>query len=371
MRIKTTKDHLVEALQRVKGATSIKMPILSHVLIEAKPEGAFVTATDTELVIRTQLKCTVEEPGSAAIPVDLLGIVKPLGGIELILKTDGARAIVTCEASRRSIYVMPAEDFPETSLKWATETEGISCDRGFSEAMHRVAYCVVGEGDPFSVPGVYLHGSDAGTNIVASDGHRLSRVVMPGVMGESWFLGDDGIVVPRRGVMQLMSLVNEAGKATLTRTKKALGVVTDLAALEIRLLPQEFPDYSKIIPEDRPYHVDFDRQELLARLKGLLPVVKGSDKFRALKMSFQGDTCQLSTGGDDRAAVDEMVLAPSDGAQDGFHVNLNIRYVMDAVASLTGDIVRMEWVDDLHGIIFCPVPGGVDRELHLIMPMVV
>ena len=66
------------------------------------------------------------------------------------------------------------------------------------------------------------------------------------------------------------------------------------------------------------------------------------------------------------------------GAHEGDNqkLSINIKYVLEAVSSITSDSVRMEWIDDVHGIIFCPALGaggvvGAAGELHLVMPMVV
>ena len=84
----------------------------------------------------------------------------------------------------------------------------------------------------------------------------------------------------------------------------------------------------------------------------------------------------MSLNGEDRAAQDDMLIRVEGEDPSQSVLSINIKYVLEAVSSITSDSVRMEWIDDVHGIIFCPALGaggvvGAAGELHLVMPMVV
>ncbi len=66
MKLRISRDELLTALQRVQGVVEKRntMPILANILLEAKPEGLDISATDLEIGMRGLYKATVEEPGS-------------------------------------------------------------------------------------------------------------------------------------------------------------------------------------------------------------------------------------------------------------------------------------------------------------------
>ena len=70
MKIKTTKDDLLKGIQVVQNAVSSKntLPILSHILLEAKKTGIYLTATDVEIGISIKVPGEVIEEGAITIP---------------------------------------------------------------------------------------------------------------------------------------------------------------------------------------------------------------------------------------------------------------------------------------------------------------
>ncbi len=81
MEFSADTKSLVEALDQVQEAVDKKstIPILSHVLVEACPNGLRLAATDLEVGIQTFCPAQVKAAGSAAVPVRrLLEIVKSL-----------------------------------------------------------------------------------------------------------------------------------------------------------------------------------------------------------------------------------------------------------------------------------------------------
>ena len=66
MRVTIARDELLTALQRVQGVVEKRntMPSLANVLLEAKPEGLDIMATDLELGMRGLYTAKVSEPGA-------------------------------------------------------------------------------------------------------------------------------------------------------------------------------------------------------------------------------------------------------------------------------------------------------------------
>ena len=71
MKAHIDKVSLVQVLQKIQSTTEKKthMPILSNVLMNAIQDQQMMefTATDLELSIWTQLKASIEEPGSVTV----------------------------------------------------------------------------------------------------------------------------------------------------------------------------------------------------------------------------------------------------------------------------------------------------------------
>jgi hypothetical protein len=120
MELKITAADLTRALARSLGIVERKstMPILSHVLLEARKGNALhVSATDLDLSVSSEHTTNVEvvKEGSVAVPAKTLTeIVRSLPQTEKVsLKKAGNNYLeLRCGPSEFRIVGLPAEDFP-------------------------------------------------------------------------------------------------------------------------------------------------------------------------------------------------------------------------------------------------------------------
>ncbi len=77
MKIQIAREDLLTALQRVQGVVEKRntMPILANILLEAKPEGLDIVATDLEIGMGGLYKATVHEPGSVTFSARTLSLL--------------------------------------------------------------------------------------------------------------------------------------------------------------------------------------------------------------------------------------------------------------------------------------------------------
>ena len=74
MKFSTSKKELQQALQKLSKATPTRstLPILSCVLITATNKRTTLRSTDLELTIDLEISVSIEEEGSAAVPLKQL-----------------------------------------------------------------------------------------------------------------------------------------------------------------------------------------------------------------------------------------------------------------------------------------------------------
>ena len=81
-----------------------------------------------------------------------------------------------------------------------------------AELIDRTRFAISTEETRYYLNGIYLHAAQAGgvkvLRAVATDGHRLARVEMPLPSGAE---GVPGVILPRKTVMELRKLLDEAG----------------------------------------------------------------------------------------------------------------------------------------------------------------
>ena len=219
MKAHIDKVSLVQVLQKIQSTTEKKthMPILSNVLMNAIQDQQMMefTATDLELSIWTQLKASIEEPGSVTVSArKLLEIVRelPQEVVEFEARL-GNRLMVRAGRSRFELATIPADDFPFVHFFEAVPR--IPFDRKFlREAFAKTLYCIPSDEDPFSVAGLFWHRLESGAfRFVASDGHRLVYSEVPGTAFQGLDL-ERGVIMPRKGVQEILKLLEKDGDAS-------------------------------------------------------------------------------------------------------------------------------------------------------------
>ncbi len=117
MEFTVSKADLVRELSLSQGVVEKKttIPILSNVLLEARDNRLFLTATDLELGLRTSCPARVKKEGSGTIPArKLLDYVRLLPDADITVKfLENHWANFTCGRSRTRIAGMSRESFPE------------------------------------------------------------------------------------------------------------------------------------------------------------------------------------------------------------------------------------------------------------------
>src|SRR3989338_11317699 len=118
MKIKTTKDDLLKGIQVVQNAVSSKstLPILSHILIEAKKQEIKLTATDLEIGVSMRIDGEASEEGAITVPARKFSeIIKELPSqnpITISLKKGQSITIESGKSYFRLVGLLK-EDFPQ------------------------------------------------------------------------------------------------------------------------------------------------------------------------------------------------------------------------------------------------------------------
>ena len=71
MKFKISRDNLLEGIQTIHGAVTTKatLPILSHVLIDAKQNTLKLTTTDLDIGLTCVIDAQITESGAITVPV--------------------------------------------------------------------------------------------------------------------------------------------------------------------------------------------------------------------------------------------------------------------------------------------------------------
>src|SRR5512138_3561715 len=183
MELKIGVPELAKALGRSQGIVEKKstMPILSHVLLEAKKAGQLaVSATDLDLSVSSEHDCEVLKEGSLAVSArHLYEIVRALPETTVTLKRGQNNYLeVRSGSAEFRIVGLPAEDFP--ALPRFDKVPFDDVDPALLlDMVERTFFAVSTDETRYNLNGVYFEPSAEALRLVATDGHRLSLAERP------------------------------------------------------------------------------------------------------------------------------------------------------------------------------------------------
>ena len=188
MKLRVNRNELWRGVDTVLEAVSSKpsLPVLANILLEADEKTLFLSATDLDLSIRTQVPAIVEEEGRTTVSARKLAeITREWPEAELSIEVQDERLKLSGrlgDAERSegaySLSGIEAEEFPNMP----TALDGVSLNLGEDEAethvlvgmINKTAFAVSGDDTRPVFNGVLWRIDAQGMEMVATDGSRLA-----------------------------------------------------------------------------------------------------------------------------------------------------------------------------------------------------
>lgn len=353
MKLRITRDELLTALQRVQGVVEKRntMPQLSNILLEAKPEGVDVTATDLEIGMRGLYKATVQEPGSVTLSArKVFEILKelPAGEVELTVGENNW-ATIRSGKSQFKIVGLPGSDYPALP---SIEREGLTplTGAGLLELIRKTLFAVGDNDARYILNGllVTLIAGDKKTTLrlVGTDGHRLALAEQDMALADGKDAAKEApkeikAIIPKKAAFEMRRLLEEGdGEPLIGFTKNLMIFRKSGLLLTSRLMEGNYPNYQQVIPKekDQDKKVSVDRVELEGALRRV--AVLSRDKTNAVKLTLASGKMTLFSSNPDFGEATEELAAQYKG--ETLTTGFNARYLLDVLGVMDGEAVSLQ-----------------------------
>jgi DNA polymerase-3 subunit beta len=320
MELKIGVPELTRALARAQGIVEKKstMPILSHVLLEARTGGELaVSATDLDVSVSGVHTAEVTKEGGLAVSArHLFDIVKSLSSEKTVSlkRTPNNHLEVKAGQAEFRLVGLPAEDFP--ALPRFEKIPFITVDPDtILDLVEKTAFAASSDETRYNLNGVYFEPVAGSMRLVATDGHRLA---MADAAIEGDFKLKKGVILPRKGINELRKLLSEALEGAEEKPKGELGFADNSAVfrrkgvlLVMRLIEGSFPDYRQVIPKAGEKVASVGRERLLQTLRRVS--LLSSEKSNAVKLELGKGNLRIAAQNPDLGEAREDLPVEYDG----------------------------------------------------------
>ena len=366
MKIVISKKVLLDVLtdaERCVSKTEL-LPITGSILVETVKDGITVTSTDTEKGIKVKCECKVEEEGKVCIPFrKLMGVVKELSATQdITISINKERASIKCGASKFSMSILPAEDFPKIEFGC---TDGV-CIKIKGSDLKRIGQLIglTASNDMGSstMQGICVIVQGGKLFAYSTDRKRLSELTCK-VVGDEF---KNKIIVPVEAFTSIGGAIEkEEDDVNMVTNYNSVFFKTKNKTISSRLMAGEYPEIGKKIPKNS-HKISFKQQELSSAVKQIMPFV--SENVFGITITIKKDKAVVSIKGEGGEDAEVSVEAKQTGG-DEFHFSMNFDYISQFLRVCKGDNVVFEVSDEKGGIV-CKCEGEEGYQ-SVLMPMVI
>ena len=287
----TALSSRLNALSRVINSKN-SLPILADFLFDIHDNVLYLTASDSENVMKTQLDLTeCDASGRFAIGNhDLLEAVKGFSEqpitFDVDLQTNLAK--ISYQNGLFSLPVENADEFPQPQGISFGANEIVISNALLAENINRTLFATAQDELRPVMNGIYFDLTAECLSIVASDGHKLVRNKIMSIQGQQ----PAAFILPKKPASLLKNLLGKDGGDVVIRFDERNAEINyGDGIIQCRLIEGRYPNYNSVIPQNNPNELRVDRSGLLAALRRVQPFA--NDSSNLIRFHVEGSTLQL------------------------------------------------------------------------------
>lgn len=347
---------------------STKMPILSHVLLDARGEEQkiLLAGSDLDISIKATCPALIEEPGAIALPArELTDIVRymPEDAEIEIATTDQERVLIRSGRTRYRLVCLPDDTFPTIP----PQPEGLRLTipgEMLRKMIQMTIFSITQEQTRFTLSGVLLSINRNFIKMVSTDGHRMAYVESPKAFED--LETELKILIPKKTVAELAKLLTlEKIDVQFAHDENHLFFKVQDRLLVSRLLAGQFPNYELVIPRNLQQRVALSADALkltINRMNVLADEVSKRVIFKVEKGRILLQSENVSKG-----EAEEEIDIDYDG--DPVVLGFNSQYLLEFLNVVETDEVNFEFTDEEAAGMFRPRGELEYTYKYIVMPM--
>ena len=372
MKLIISSSELLKGVMAVAKAIPAKsaLPILENFLFDLKGNMLEITASDTELTLRTQLEVenTVEE-GRIAVPAKhMMDLLKELPDQPLTISTTSDSSFVCSWASGEStLPYFPAEDYPEIT---GTDETAVTLQfpaQSLIEGISSTIYATADDEIRPAMNGILVDIDVASTTLVASDSHKLICYTTADVKASE----KASFILHKKPAAILKAIIGkEAEVVDITFDSKNATFTFAQTMVICRLVVGKYPKYRDVIPQNNSNILKINRMLMLNTVRRVS--VCANKASNHIKLDLQPGSLEISA--QDLAfsiAAYEKMQCQYDG--EPLTIGFKSPFIIEILSNMNCGEIVMKFLDSKRAALVVPAEEEADSEkiCGIIMPIMI
>ena len=362
----TLLSHL-QAISRVINSKN-SLPILDCFLLELDGNVLTITAADNETRLETKVEVNSSE-GTGSLAVNSKNLLDPLRELPdqpltFDVNDETLEIYIYYHNGKYNFVGLKGDEYPRPKeLKESAIGLDIPAETLFS-GINRTVFATADDELRPVMNGIYFDITADDLTFVASDGHKLVRVIHKDVKGD----GRSSFILPKKPANLLRSLLpKENGTVEVKFDENNAYITMSNFVMICRFVEGRYPNYNSVIPQNNPNNVTLDRLALLNALKRVS--VFSNPASSLVKLQLSEDKIVVSAQDIDfLTSAEEMIPCQYNG--NVMNIGFKAVFLIDILNNIPSTDVKIELSDPSRAGIILPAENEENEDmLTLLMPM--
>ncbi len=367
MNFTVTRNDFYKTLQKVINVipTKTTSEILYNVLLLAEGNQLKIIATDLEITQIAWTSCQINKEGSVIVPGKLLlDIIREMPEIDLTFEVDSNfKILIQSSLGEYKISGQGKTEYPSVPLVESDDKLSLK-NSVLKRMIEKTIFACSTDNLRPALTGVYCQILDEEYRMVATDGHRLVRMITTDYSNPG-FTTD--IIVPTKALTFVARNLPEEGVQKIVLSENHILFELPGTKIYSRLIKEPYPDYERVIPADYNKEMIIDKTQFVSSVKR----VSLFSNPMTYQVRLHLESTQLSIHAQDidfGGEANESI--PCQYNSEALDIAYNANYLADILRHIDSEKIRLMVEDsDGPGIIFPTEQEEKEDILMLIMPV--
>lgn len=342
MKFSVNKTDFLESLQKVIGVLPAKttIPVLSNLLLSLEDNELLITGTDLEISVCTMCAVSGEQNGALSIPGKrFFEIIRELPELPITIESDDNFQLTV--SNDKGVYKFNGEseeEFPQIAVEDADREIVVDAEK-ILRMIDKTIFAVSSDELRTTLLGVYFQILPNELRMVATDGHRLSKIVNFDFKGEE---DAASAILPTKALQLVSRSLAPKGRVKIALGENHVTFTFDGTTIFTKVIEGKFPNYDRVIPIDNQLQMFVNRDLLSAAVKRV--AIFSSQQTHQIKLTISPSSLIVQAEDSDIGGEAKESI-PVDYSGEQLDIGYNAAYLLDILRHVDSEDVLFNLKD--------------------------
>ena len=369
MKFTINKNILLENIINVIKAISPKniIPILNGIKFEFNEEGLYLTASDSDLTIKSFIPASeIENKGEYGVIIIqsryIVDIIKKLPSEKINIEViDGLKIRIYTDNSQYQLNCLNNADYPQINLEESANPLIINSNLLKGTIRETIFAISTQESRPL-LTGINFKINDNKLEVVATDSYRLAKKV---ILLEKTYPDNIDITIPGKNISEFDKILSDEDDVYINIFSNKVLFKYKNILFQSSLLSGNYPNTSNLIPTEFEIIINTSLNDFYSSIDRAALLTQSKDK-NIVRMETNGNILNISSFSSEIGKVEDQLTVNKNIEKD-IAISFSSKYMLDALRTFNEEEILILLNNDSSPIIIKSIKD--ESLIQLILPI--